>query len=244
MQKSVGFRRDIKASWFDAAASLRTQTEDLGQIRQQLDKMLMHAITGDENRSITIQILLRIWAKPEQRYIRLHEEALDRFAALENSRERIWLHYGMSLLTYPFFRDASGYAGTILRQRGVITNAMLKERIIAHAGQLGSLENASKAVMFALRQWEVIVPGTKRGEYIFGEHLITPDKSLEGWLIKTALCSRDAETAIAQDLFSWASLFPFGFSITTYDLREVPGLEIQRQGSNLDVLGLTMAPST
>ncbi|MBA2468227.1 MAG: hypothetical protein H0V37_02340 [Chloroflexia bacterium] len=236
MGKSVGFRRDIKGAWFDDVAALRVSTSDVGDIRKRLDDQLATHIPGPENRAITIQILLRIWAKPAPEAEALYREAVARFAAAETAADRIWLHYGLTLLAYPFFRDAVVQAGLILRRRGHIGNALLKGRIIAEIGQLGSLENASKAVMFALRQWGAIVPGEKRGLYAAGAPLATGDPGLEAWFVRCALQAHRADGLPVGDLLGWPALFPFQLSLSAGDLRRTPYLELQRQGGNIDII--------
>jgi hypothetical protein len=236
MRKSVGFRREIRAPWFDAAAAVRTETDDLTEMRERLDTLLAVDMPGAENRSLTVQILQRIWAKPDLTYRQLHQEALRLFTESQTSNDRIWLHYGMCLLTYPFFRDGMSRAGLLLRQRGVLTNVMLKQRIIAQMGQLGSLENASRSLMFVLRQWGMIVPGGKRGEYIIGQRISTDNRELQIWLTRAALCAHDADAIALGDLLNWSAIFPFELTVTSYDIRQNPMLEIERHGSNIDVI--------
>lgn len=236
MGKSVGYRRDIKAAWFDDVAALRVSTSDVDVIRGKLDDQLAPDIVGPENRAITIQILVRIWARPDPGIEALHREAVDRFAVAESATDRIWLHYGLTLLAYPFFRDAVVQAGLLLRRHGSIRKGLLKERIIADIGQLGSLENASKAVMFALRQWGAIVPAEARGVYTAGVPLTTGDQGLEAWFVRCALHAHRADGLPVGDLLGWPALFPFHVSLTTSDLRRAPHLELQRQGSNIDII--------
>jgi len=236
MIKQVGFRRDIRATWFDAAAALRDETEDVDEIRTRLDALLAPEIIGPENRAITVQILLRIWAKPDPEITGLHREAVDRFSTVEDPADRVWLHYGVCLLTYPFFRTAAGQAGLLLRQRGVISTASLKERLIADLGQLGSLDNATKAVMFALRQWSFVEATDRRGSYRACQPARTTDPCLEGWLLTCALQSHPADGLPVGDLLAWTALFPFRFTLSAEGIRQVPGLEIQRQGGNVDIV--------
>lgn len=236
MQKRVGFRRDIKAAWFDAAAALRTETADVDAMRVRLDDALATEIAGPENRAITVQILLRIWAKPDPGYAALHRDAVERFAAVERPEDRVWLHYGLCLLAYPFFRDAVDAAGTILDRAGTLSNAELKRRIVAEVGPLGSLANASKAVMYALRQWAALEPVDGRGTYRAGHCLVTADSTLESWLLACALSAHEADAVLANDLFRWRALFPFHFSLTPRELSRRPDLEVTRLGGQVDLI--------
>ncbi len=236
MRKSVGYRRDIKADWFDDVAALRVVTADVTEIRTRLDELLTAQIPGAENRAITVQILLKIWAKSDPSYAALHREAVERFSTTETSTDRIWLHYGLALLTYPFFRDAVVQAGLLLRRRGTISNSMLKERIIGEIGQLGSLENASRAVMFVLRQWGAIVPTDKRGMYAAGDPMATGDRGLEAWFVRCALHAHRADGLAIGDLLGWPAMFPFRLSLSVDDLRCTPTLDVQRQGGNIDII--------
>lgn len=236
MIKQVGFRRDLRATWFDAAAALRVETDDVDEIRTRLDDLLAPEIIGPENRAITVQILLRIWAKPDPEITGLHREAVDRFSTGEDPADRIWLHYGLCLLTYPFFRNAVGQTGLLLRQRGIVSAGALRERIIADLGQLGSLKNAVTAVMFALRQWSFVEATDRRGSYRACQPARTTDPTLEGWLLTCALHAHPADGLPVGDLLAWTALFPFRFTLSTEGIRHVPGLELQRQGGNVDIV--------
>jgi hypothetical protein len=232
----VGFRRDIRASWFDTAAALRTETDDVDEIRIRLHEILEPEIPGAENRALTVQILLRIWAKPDVESEPRFREAVACFKTLEHPGDRIWLHYGLCLLAYPFFRDAVTEVALLLRQRDAISTRLLKARIIAGLGSLGSLENATKAIMFALRQWNMLVPGEARGSYVSGPKLTTTDKSLEAWLLACALQAHPARSMAVVDLLHWPALAPFSLTLSPGDIRRFPAFDVHRQGANIDVV--------
>ena len=119
-----------------------------------------------------------------------------------------------------------------------MSNAALKRRIISELGPLGSLTNASKAVMYALRQWAALEPVDGRGTYRAGRCLVTADRTLESWLLACALSAHEADAVLANDLLHWRALFPFQFSLTPRELSRRPDLEVTRLGDQVDLISL------
>jgi hypothetical protein len=236
-EKSVGFRRDIRAAWFDAAATVRVETDDLDAMRRRLDETLAAEIDGKTNRQLTVEILVRLWGRSAQIVPDLHGEALERFAHAERPLDRICLHYGLSLVAFPFFRDGVEAVGQLLRQRGVVTRGAIKQRLIAGRGQLGSLENATAAVLFALRQWGLVAPTERRFVYGPAPLLLASGIGLESWLLSCALCAHPANGIPFPDLIGLPELFPFAFSLTIDDLRRSCAFDVQRLGGGWDLVG-------
>jgi len=75
----------------------------------------------------------------EQRSLR--NEALD-MASRVGPDERLWLHWGMSLLAYPFFRERSRYGGPVGRLQGVCWPGPVQRRMMEGWGQRTTLERA------------------------------------------------------------------------------------------------------
>jgi hypothetical protein len=236
MEKSVGFRRDIRAAWFDAAAAFRAESTDLAVLRRRLDDSLTPEIPGPENRALTIGILLRIWGKGDQVAPDLHAEALDRFVHAERPSDRVWLHYGLSLIAFPFFFDAVTIVGQMERRNQSIGRAALKAKLIEQRGPLGSLTNATKAVLFALKQWEMLVPAERRGTYLAAPPRASGERGLEAWLLACALQAYPGQALPFPDLIALPCLFPFQLSLNPDDLRRDGHFELDRQGGGWDLV--------
>jgi hypothetical protein len=113
MDKNIGFRRNIYRSWLDAAAALAAEESDSARVRERLDPIVAEQIASIENRRMALDILLNIWLKTSEAHPGLRDEALTLFRASESPDDRLWLHYGLTLLYYPFFRLGAAAMGQI-----------------------------------------------------------------------------------------------------------------------------------
>ena len=123
MKQMIGFDRKLDLDWLDATVALCQESLDPGVVAGQLRQKLAYEIAGDEARRKTIGVLLRIWVNVPAKVSRLRDEALQ-LAARVSPEERLWLHWGMSLLAYPFFRDVAAVVGQLGRLQGPLDRVL------------------------------------------------------------------------------------------------------------------------
>lgn len=231
MNKGIGLNRMILLPWLDAAAELRLRNDDPITLRRDLDSILSQEISGVETRRKVIDSLLNIWQKNPGTDSYLHNEALQIFPSLAKE-ERIWLHYGLTLKAYPFFRQCSVLFGQYGRIGESIPGKVIKERLATEIGQFGSLNRSARYVVASLAHWGVLSYNPKG-------HLYTPkmqsfstsSPDLEIWLLSCALQAHPAEELTVADLLRLPELFPFKFTVIVDLLRRNRHLIIQRQGT-------------
>ncbi len=239
MDKNIGFRRNIYLSWLDATAALCTQTNDTSYIRSRLDPILEQQIGSPESRRISIDILLNIWVKTGDQHPELRAEALELFAQSERIEERIWLHYGLTLLYYEFFRLGVEVIGQLGRYSDTIAPGEVKKRIVAERGQLGIMEKATERIIFSLRNWGILGDSEQRHAYRpLRQRFASTRPELEEWLLATALTAHPAQELPFSDLVRLPELFPFRFTLQVDDLRRSSRFEVHRQGIGWDMVRL------
>lgn len=237
MDKNIGFRRNIHLAWLDATASFCLETDDAGEVRARLDPVVGERIASRENRRMAIDILMNVWLKTGDEHPRLRQEALDLFANAEATRDRLWLHYGLTLLYYDFFRLGVAALGRISRYNDVVTATDLKKQIYAELGQLGAINKAAERIIFSLRDWGILAETEKRNAYHpLRQALATDDRKVEQWLLAVALTASPAEEIPFADLVRLPELFPFSFRTTVDNLRLNPRFEVHRQGLGFDMV--------
>jgi hypothetical protein len=165
MNKNIGFRRNIYRSWLDAAAMLATESDDSAQLRTQLDPVVAARIEGKESRRMALDILGKVWGTSPETNLLLRHEALKLWQLSKSEDEHLWLHYGMILAQYPFFRLSVTTIGRISQYTDAISSKDLKSRLSAELGQLGSLNRATERIIFSLRDWNILVPAAKQFTY-------------------------------------------------------------------------------
>ncbi len=243
MQNQIGFRRNIYRTWLDAAAALCVETRDSAELRVRLDPIVADHVESVENRRTTIGILLHIWHNSTSRSSALHEEAQHLFAQSQTATDRLWLHYGLTLLAYDFFRINSVIIGQLTRYNNGVTPKQMKQRLIAEIGQRGGLDKAVDRIVSSLRDWGIFIDAGER--YTYGPpipRLQTNNHAIELWLLRAALTAHPAEEISFADLIRLPELFPFRFTVTVDDLRTSPTFEVQRQGISWDMVRLTDEP--
>jgi hypothetical protein len=229
MDKGIGFNRTITLKWLNAAANLRSYTDNLQSIRQGLEDVLLQDMHGVDARRKTIDVLVNIWLKSEVVSPYLHKKALELLPEVSEP-QRVWLHYGLTLVYYPFFRQCTALIGQVSRVQDSITRQLVKNRLAGDLGHFGSLNRSAERVMASLLDWGILSD--------LGNNEYKPEVSkleinineVEEWVLSCALFSHPAEELPFSDLLNLPELFPFLFSITLDDFRNRKQFSIQRQG--------------
>ncbi|HBY96314.1 MAG TPA: hypothetical protein DEP84_20560 [Chloroflexi bacterium] len=239
MDKGIGFNRNIYLSWLDATAALCSETDDPAQVRARLEPVVGQDIHNADNRRKAIDILINIWVKTGSIAPDLRNAAVRYFETGQEMSDRLWLHYGLALLYYSFFREGAAAIGQLSRSEDAITPAMVKRRLVAERGELGSLEKAVERIIFSLRDWGVLEETSQRYAYAPQRKAFsTTNAELEAWLLACALEAHPAEELVFSDLLRLPELFPFRFTLTVDSLRQHPRFAVHRQGSAWDVVGV------
>jgi len=237
MDKGIGFNRNIFLPWLDAAAAFCAETTDPVEIRARLESVLCQDMKGVDARRKTIDILINIWFKSRDLAPDLHAKAVDWFQTTPVIDDRLWLHYGLTLLYYSFFRECAAAIGQFSRYEGTVTNNMLKQRLVSERGHLGSLDRAAERVVASLRNWGILTETNRRYTYAPQRQTLSASSAdLEGWLLACALHAHPAEELPFTDLLRLPELFPFRFTLALDYLRAHSRFAVQRQGSGWDMV--------
>jgi hypothetical protein len=237
MRKVVGIDRKIKRAWLDAALDRLAQTTDPADLRTFLDRHLKSELPGDRSRSNTTGIILRIWSgiPPERGPLR------DRAMALLpriSGQERIWLHWGMTALAYPFFRDTAEVVGRLLALQDDFTTANVQGRMLTNWGDRATSKEAAQKLITMLVDWEVLRSTKKKGHFLLARKMTASLPDLQLWLLEALLGASAADEIEAQQLLRLPESFPFTLTVGVADLRSYEGFNIHRQGLDMDMVAL------
>lgn len=237
MDKGIGFNRNIKLEWLDAAAAYAAQSDDLEEIRERVGAVVALDRTGSEATRKSVDILVNIWVKSEASTPLLREQALHLFQTTHTPGDRLWLHYGLTMITYDFFHQCLTAIGRLSRYEETITTRTIIKRMVAEFGQLGSLERAVQRVVASLRDWDVLTDAKRRHHYRPRVNAFSASSDeLESWMLRCALRAQPAEEMPVADLLNLPALFPFRFTLTAHELRQMSEFEVQRQGLGMDMV--------
>ncbi|MHB8806011.1 MAG: hypothetical protein ACYC59_00350 [Anaerolineaceae bacterium] len=236
MDKGIGFSRTILLDWLDVTASLCIQNIEPQKIRQHLAETISGTVHGTDAQRKTIDVLSAIWVKTEKSTPQIRKEALTIFPTLSSREERLWLHYGMTLVCYPFFRKCAAVIGQVSRTEELITRKMIKDRISADYGHLGALDRSVERIVASLTDWRALAKTDQQQNYKILLRRFTSSENLQSWLLTCALYAHPSEGIPFDDLVHLPELYPFKFTIGVDLLRRDSRFEVQRQGGNLEII--------
>ena len=228
--KGIGFNRTIFLRWLEAAADARLQSDEIPVMRERLESIVSLDLQGIDARRKTIDVLVNIWHKTASVDADLYNQALSFFPSIPPS-EHIWLHYGLTLLYFPFFQQTAAVVGQFARTDEPITKQAVKGRLASELGHLGSLNRSAERIVASLVDWDTLAYQKKGNLYIPQlKTLKTNDPEIQIWLLACALFAHPADQLPFPDLIRLPELFPFHFTITLDGLRKNSRFNIQKQG--------------
>jgi hypothetical protein len=241
---TIGIDRKIRLAWLDTAAGLVAKGSTPAEIRSQLDRELAQEIAGEGAhgaRGKTLTVLLHIWVlvPPPLRGFRDHAIALLQQAP---PKDRICLHWGMALATYPFFRDHATNIGRLLALQGNVTLGQLTRRMAESWGERTTLVRAVQRVARSMVEWGILAESMERGVYEPVSRQPVPGVEMAAWMLESLLRAFQLQTSSFGQLVSSPALFPFSIPVSPGNIRDHPRLELGRQGLDEDILILRPDP--
>ncbi len=236
MQKSIGLSRTVRLDWLDAAATLCMENRPPAEIRQELDYLVEPAQPGAVERARIVDTLVRIWVKADPN---LKANALHLFQQLSVRDDRLCLHYGLILAQYPFYRLCSAILGQVSRTQDEVSRKIIREKVIAELGNLGSIERAIERLFKTWIDWGILSTDKKNQLFQVQTRSISPSTiELEKWLISCALIAHPSDSLPFADIMGLPELFPFCFKISISDLQKDEHFSVLRQGGGLEMIGI------
>ena len=243
MRKVLGIDRKIKRAWVDAVLDRLTQTTDEAELRAFLDDHLTDEVSGKESRAKTTGIILRIWSGIPSARIPFRDRAVAMLPRI-SGQERIWLHWGMTALAYPFFRDIAEVVGRLLALQDDFTTAQVQGRMLTTWGDRATSKEAVPKLIATLVDWEVLRSTKTKGHFLLARKMTASIPDLQLWLLEALLGASAADEIEAQQFLRLPESFPFNLSIGLADLRKHEAFNIHRQGLDMDMVSLRPVKKT
>jgi hypothetical protein len=237
MRKIVGLSSRIKRAWLDAVLDRLVKTSDKAELRTFLDRHLKDELPGKDSRSKTVGIILRIWSAIPPERVALRDRAISLLPHI-SGQERIWLHWGMAALAYPFFRDTTEIVGRLLALQDDFTSSQVQSRMLTTWGDRATSKEAAQKLINTLVDWEVLRSTKTRGHFLLARKMTTSVPDLQLWLLESLLGASAAYEIEAQQLLRLPESFPFAISVGVNDLRKHEGFDIHRQGLDMDMVAV------
>jgi hypothetical protein len=235
MSRIIGFDRRLRLSWLDLTVGLCQERLEADAVAEELDRQLVEAIQGDEARRKTITVLKRIWVTVPAASESFRDEALE-LAASVDPEERLWVHWGMALLAYPFFRDVAATVGQLGRLQGRMSLAQVERRMVESWGERTTLVRATQRLVRSFVDWGVMRDTNELGTYELAPVRRTENRDLALWLLDCAVVSNKADQMPLAELGQLTYLFPFDLLPFFSEIRRSERFQVSRQGLDLEMI--------
>jgi hypothetical protein len=237
MRAPIGIDRKIKRTWLDTAVDHLPETRRDSELRAILDAQLQDELPGPASRAKTLSIILRIWGCVPARCVALKRDALELVPQI-TAEERIWLHWGMAVIAYPFFRDVAEVVGSLLAASDEIATAQVEARLHRRWGDWPRTTEATRRLLHTLVDWGALGASKRRGHYLTNGKLKTSSTALELWLVEALLRARPSAEVETSQLGRLPEAFPFGLKVKIAALDNHSRFTVYRRESETDVVSI------
>jgi len=238
LRKVVGISQRIRRVWLDAILDQLAQTTEERELRSFLDKQLREELPGRESRAKACGIVLRCWSNVPPERVGFRDRAVALLSRI-SGQERIWLHWGMTALAYPFFRDIAEIVGRLLTLQNDFTTAQVQGRMLTTWGDRTTSKEAAQKLITSFLDWGVLRSTKAKGHFLLSKKMSTSSLDLELWLLEALLGASAADEVELQHLLRLPESFPFAMSISVADLRKCGSFNVHRQGLDTDMVSLS-----
>ncbi len=238
--KTVGFDRELKLKWLDATADLLLEGLTAKDIPARLNAILEGELSDSGTRSAkgkTITVLLHIWVKVPDIAKPLRDDAINLLHQTDTNR--LILHWGLCLVTYPFFAFIAGTIGRLAKLQGAFSSIHVQRRAKEQYGERETVSRAVNRIIQSLRDWKVIRENSEERIFEIEKPLPIKNALLTGWLVEAALISTGNNSASLKAVTHSPALFPFDIALpNSRMLEESNRLELFHHGLDEEMITL------
>ena len=155
-----------------------------------------------------------------------------------NKEERLAIHYGMSIATYPFFMSLSKILGRLFKLQDEVSNTEFYRRVIEAIGDRDSIKRAAARYLQSLIEWGVIEPSGKATVKL-GAKIKIVDSDFITWLYASILFSSDRDRLSIDDITSDPCWFLFEIPHGYFNVNESKIIEIIHKGIGSTLIALS-----
>ncbi|MBI3958968.1 MAG: hypothetical protein HY328_09170 [Chloroflexi bacterium] len=226
----IGFDRFVSLTWLDKAVDIAYTEGSVDDLRS----WLAERIEGPAALKKTNSVLTAIWLRSDPATAWLRNQALTIFPGI-SMEERIVLHWGMALTTYPLFRATASVMGRLLRLQGEFRTQDIRSRVLEQYGSIGTVPRAVNRIVQSVKDWGVIAYTDTH--YIPDRRLQIDNPSLLAWLLEACILTSARDHWELTDLLQATELFPFDLSKTGHlAVRRSPRFVVTREGLDREII--------
>ena len=233
---SIGFDRYIEKDWLDQIANWVAQDKTRGELHSLVDDYLTPFINGDTSLRKTKNVLFGVWVNTSEKNKTFKEQGINILKTCTRD-ERLAIHWGMAVASYPFFVSLARLTGRLLRLQDDIISKELVRRSVEQHGDTESVRRATARLLQSFGAWGVLIPESKSLFHPPGKiRLENPE--LVTWLMASVFFSNDRERLSIDEIMSDPVWFPFDISHNAFQVGQSQILDIVHQNVGTTLISL------
>lgn len=216
--KAVGFDQKILLHQLDFATQ-KLNGISIKEMHNLLDEYLMSDIRGNASRRCAHAIIMKVWWSVEENHRLIRDYAHYLYPTL-TINEKLFLHWCMTCLAYPFLKEQVNYLGKHLRMADEVRTRVVLAEMKNLYGDRRRVEVATSAVFSTIKNWN-LVKMTSPGVYRLPEERIKIHSSELKHLIVEVLMEHLETNSVTLEMANNSAIFfPVDYHISTGDLDE------------------------
>ena len=234
MAKPVGFDQKLTLSQLNTTAN-ELRFTPVNKMYARLDELLEYEIKGVKSRKNAITILMKIWALGSLEHKHLQEQALDFYPDATQDEKKL-LHWGLSLLAYPFFAKLVEETAHFLSIQKNVPAQQISRKMKASYGDRRRVEVATSAVLSSMKSWEVLAADKGR-TYTVPQRIPIHQPDLKNWCVEVLFQLSEYQYLPWQHVASSMAFFPFALNLQRGEL-DMERFKVDRQGVDAEMVSV------
>lgn len=234
MSKPVGFDQKLTLSQLNTTAN-ELRFIPVTDMYARLDDLLAPEIKGVKSRKNAITILMKIWALAPQEHQHLQAQALAFYPETTQDEKKL-LHWGLSMLAYPFFHKLVEETAHLMNIQKNAPAQQIGRKMKASYGDRRRVEVATSAVLGSLKSWEVIT-ADKGNTYSVPKPIPIHRTDLKNWCLEILFQLSEYQYLPWQQLMKPMVFFPFDLNLQRGELN-MDRFKVDRQGVDAEMVSV------
>jgi len=153
-----------------------------------------------------------------------------------SSEERLWIYWGLLILTYPFLRDIANITGRLLDLQGNVTTPEIKTRIVKEWGDRETVRRMVQMVTKTMENFGFIKDVSESHTMVFeiaSSRKETKNVKLSMWFTEVVIRAEHVDMISLDEIKRKYFIFPFDLQISLTELYKSDRLLVQREGDTV-----------
>ncbi|MEQ6050784.1 hypothetical protein U2I53_17150 [Lysinibacillus capsici] len=216
--KAVGFDQRISIKHLDIAVK-EISINPLKEIYKNLDNELSFDIKGEKSRKNAITMIMKIWYFVEPKYESLRNKYLKEYPTLLK-KEKLLVHWCMTCLAYPFFKEQVNFLGKQLRMADDVRSRIVLAAMKNLYGDRRRVEVATGAVFSTIKNWNLVNTVSQGNYQLPNEKLEIHSPQLKQLMVEVLMDHLETNSVTIEMINNSAIFFPFDYHIGIGDIAE------------------------